>query len=72
MTAGNDRPVKTPREWLRYAEGDLLVAEHEMQQAGLDHWEMVCSAYPTGRPRENPPSWLTEPTFCGLMTFLPR
>ena len=31
MTAGNDRPVETPQKWLRYAEGDLLVAEHEMQ-----------------------------------------
>ncbi len=25
------RPVETPREWLRYAEGDLGVAEREMQ-----------------------------------------
>lgn len=25
------RPVETPREWLRYAEGDLSVAEREMQ-----------------------------------------
>jgi HEPN domain-containing protein len=31
MTAHNDRPVETAREWLRYAEGDLLVAEREMQ-----------------------------------------
>lgn len=31
MTASNDRPVETPQRWLRYAEGDLLVAEHEMK-----------------------------------------
>ncbi len=31
MTARNDRPIETPQRWLRYAEGDLLVAEHEMQ-----------------------------------------
>ena len=33
MTAGGDRPVDTPQQWLRYAEGDLLVAEHEMQRS---------------------------------------
>jgi len=26
-----NHPVETPREWLRYAEGDLSVAEREMQ-----------------------------------------
>jgi len=31
MTARNNRPVETAQEWLRYAEGDLLVAEREMQ-----------------------------------------
>jgi HEPN domain-containing protein len=31
MTARNDRPVETAQEWLGYAEGDLLVAEREMQ-----------------------------------------
>jgi HEPN domain-containing protein len=31
MTAGNDRPIKTPQQWLLYAEGDLGVAEREMQ-----------------------------------------
>ena len=25
------KPVETPREWLRYAEGDLAVAEREME-----------------------------------------
>ena len=31
MSASHDRPVETPQQWLRYAEGDLTVAEHEMQ-----------------------------------------
>ncbi len=31
MTAHGNRPVGTPQEWLRYAEGDLLVAEREMR-----------------------------------------
>ncbi len=31
MTARDDRPVETAQEWLRYAEGDLLVAEREMR-----------------------------------------
>jgi len=30
MSAGNDHPIETPQAWLRYAEGDLRVAEHEM------------------------------------------
>jgi hypothetical protein len=30
MSAQARRPVETPREWLRYAEGDLGVAEREM------------------------------------------
>ena len=30
MTARNDRPMETSQQWLRYAEGDLTVAEHEM------------------------------------------
>lgn len=33
MTASGDRPIDTPQQWLRYAEGDLLVAEHEMQSS---------------------------------------
>jgi HEPN domain-containing protein len=33
MTASNDRPVETPQRWLRFAEGDLLVAEHEMHMS---------------------------------------
>jgi HEPN domain-containing protein len=32
MTASSDRPTDTPEQWLCYAEGDLLVAEHEMQR----------------------------------------
>jgi HEPN domain-containing protein len=32
MTASGDRPIDTPHQWLCYAEGDLLVAEHEMQR----------------------------------------
>jgi HEPN domain-containing protein len=31
MTASGNRPIDTPQQWLHYAEGDLLVAEHEMQ-----------------------------------------
>jgi HEPN domain-containing protein len=41
MTAGNDRPIETAQEWLRYAEGDLLVAEHEMQRP-LPVYHTVC------------------------------
>jgi len=33
MTASDDRPVETVRQWLRYAEDDLAVAEHEMQRS---------------------------------------
>ena len=32
MTASDERPTETPRQWLQYAEGDLAVAEHEMQR----------------------------------------
>lgn len=32
MSGGNDRPSETVDRWLRYAEGDLTVAEHEMQR----------------------------------------
>ena len=32
MTDHPDRPVETPRQWLRFAAGDLAVAQHEMQQ----------------------------------------
>ncbi len=32
MTARDDRPTQTVRQWLRYAEGDFAVAEHEMQR----------------------------------------
>jgi HEPN domain-containing protein len=32
MSGGNDRPSETAERWLRYAEGDLTVAEHEMQR----------------------------------------
>ncbi len=31
MSDQSQRPVETPREWLRYAEGDLRVAEREME-----------------------------------------
>lgn len=31
MTASNDRPMATAQQWLHYAEGDLAVAEREMQ-----------------------------------------
>jgi len=31
MSGQRERPVETPHEWLRYAEGDLGVAEHEMR-----------------------------------------
>jgi HEPN domain-containing protein len=31
MTASPDRPLETPQQWLRYAAGDLMVAEREMQ-----------------------------------------
>ncbi len=31
MTAGKNRPFETPQQWLRYAQGDLTVAQHEMQ-----------------------------------------
>lgn len=30
MNVPTKRPEKTPREWLRYAEGDLGVAEREL------------------------------------------
>ncbi len=30
MSDQNQLPLETPREWLRYAEGDLRVAEREM------------------------------------------
>ena len=30
MSDQDRRPVETPREWLRYAEGELGVAEREM------------------------------------------
>lgn len=30
MSAADDRPVETPRQWLRYAEGDLTVAQREI------------------------------------------
>ncbi|MBF8283794.1 MAG: hypothetical protein HW378_2709 [Anaerolineales bacterium] len=29
--SGQSKPVETPREWLRYAEGDLAVAEREIE-----------------------------------------
>ena len=30
--SGQDKlPVETPREWMRYAEGDFIVAEREMK-----------------------------------------
>jgi HEPN domain-containing protein len=32
MTARHDRPMETAQQWLHYAEGDLAVAEHEMQR----------------------------------------
>jgi len=35
------RPVETPREWLRYAEGDLSVAEREMQYE-MPAYHTVC------------------------------
>jgi HEPN domain-containing protein len=31
MSDRSERPVETPREWLRYAEGDWRVAEREMR-----------------------------------------
>lgn len=31
MTTSDDRPMETAQQWLHYAEGDLAVAEHEMQ-----------------------------------------
>jgi len=35
------RPVETPHEWLRYAEGDLNVAKHEMQNE-MPVYHTVC------------------------------
>lgn len=32
MTANSKRPNETAERWLQYAEGDLTVAEHEMQR----------------------------------------
>ncbi len=32
MTARDDGAIETARQWLRYAEGDLAVAEHEMSR----------------------------------------
>lgn len=32
MTARHDGPMETAQQWLHYAEGDLSVAEHEMQR----------------------------------------
>lgn len=32
MTGPDDHPSDTARQWLRYAEGDLTVAEHEMSR----------------------------------------
>ena len=44
------RPVETPREWLRYAEGDLSVAEREMQYE-MPAYHTVCFRnYPEGMP----------------------
>ena len=41
MSAGSDHPVETPQRWLRYAEGDLRVAEREMQDSSPVH-HTVC------------------------------
>ncbi|MDI6451764.1 HEPN domain-containing protein [Anaerobaca lacustris] len=32
MTGRDDGAIETARQWLRYAEGDLVVAEHEMSR----------------------------------------
>jgi len=34
--SGQSKPVETPREWLRYAEGDLAVAEREIESVPYD------------------------------------
>jgi len=41
MTASNDRPMETARQWLSFAKGDLAVAEHEMQRPDPVH-HTVC------------------------------
>ena len=41
MTASPDRPVETPQQWLRYAEGGLAVAEREMH-APAPVYHVVC------------------------------
>ena len=41
MSDPSKRPVETPREWLRYAEDDLTVAEREMKsEAPIYH--VIC------------------------------
>ena len=41
MSEPPKRPVETPREWWRYAEEDLSVAEREMQ-AGSKAYRTIC------------------------------
>jgi HEPN domain-containing protein len=41
MNAAHDRPRETPQQWLRYAEGDLTVAEREMH-APSPVYHVVC------------------------------
>jgi len=41
MSAVPDRPVETPQQWLRYAEGDLTVAEREMH-APAPVYHVIC------------------------------
>ncbi len=35
------RPVETPREWLRYSDDDMTVAEREMQ-AKMPVYHVIC------------------------------
>jgi HEPN domain-containing protein len=41
MNGPPKRPVETPREWLRYAEEDLSVAEREIQD-GTPAYHTIC------------------------------
>ena len=41
MSGMPDKPVETPKAWIRFAEGDLAVAEREMQSE-LPVYHTVC------------------------------
>jgi len=41
MSAQSDKPVETPKAWLRFAEGDLAVAQREIQSE-LPVYHTIC------------------------------